>query len=235
MASNGGGSSPRSTGRAGDGAKGGSLVAEIRRAITSGEFAPEQRLVEADLSARFGGSRSAVRAALLQLTEEGLVERVQHRGARVRAVSLEEAVEICEVRMMVEALCAAKAAERADAAQVRELRSIGTRMERLVAEGDVLGYSEANQLLHGRIRELSGQRTATAVLDRLRAQSVRHQFRLSLQPGRPSVSLPEHLAIIDGIAAHDPAAAEQAMRAHLGSVIKALRTIGDSGGGLHRN
>ena len=50
-------------------------VAEaIREAIVSGEFAPDQRLVEADLSERFGASRGNVRTALLQLTSEGLVE-----------------------------------------------------------------------------------------------------------------------------------------------------------------
>lgn len=204
---------------------GGTVAAAIREGITRGEFAPDQRLVEADLSARFGTSRSAVRSALLQLTEEGLVEREQNRGARVRAVSLEEAVEISEVRMTLEGLCAAKAAERIDANQAAELREIGRRMERLVAEGDVLGYSEANQLLHRRIRELSGQRTAGAVLERLRAQNVRHQFRLSLQPGRPNTSLPEHLAIIGAIADHDPEAAERAMRAHLSSVIEALKEV----------
>ncbi|MBB4935281.1 DNA-binding GntR family transcriptional regulator [Lipingzhangella halophila] len=211
---------------------GDSVVAAIREAITRGEFAPDQRLVESDLSDRFDTSRSAVRSALLQLTEEGLVEREQNRGARVRSVSLDEAVEICEVRMMLEGLCAAKAAERATAEEVDELRSIGTRMEALVSEGNVLGYSEANQLLHRRIRELSEQATAEAVLERLRAQSVRHQFRLALQPGRPSVSLPEHLAIIDAIAAHDPAAAEAAMRTHLGSVIEALREASQTVGSM---
>ncbi|MUL41998.1 GntR family transcriptional regulator [Streptomonospora sp. PA3] len=226
MATNRGESRSQRTATGRERGSGGSVAAAIREAITSGEFAPEQRLVEADLSARFGVSRSAVRSALLQLTEEGLVEREQNRGARVRAVSLEEAVEICEVRMMLEALCAAKAAERVDEEEAAELRAIGARMERLVAEGNVLGYSEANQLLHRRIRELSGQQTAGAVLERLRAQSVRHQFRLSLQPGRPGVSLPEHLAIIDAIGSHDPDAAERAMRAHLGSVIEALKGAG---------
>lgn len=206
------------------------VVEAIRDAITRGEFVPDQRLVEADLSERFSASRSAVRSALLQLTNEGLVERVQHRGARVRAVSLDEAIEITEVRMVVEGLCAAKAAERVSESEAAELRAIGTRMTQAVAEGDVLGYSEANQLLHRRIRELSGQTTAAGVLERLRAQSVRHQFGLAMQPGRPAVSLPEHQAIIDAICAHDPQAAEQAARGHLTSVVDALRKADRSAG-----
>jgi DNA-binding GntR family transcriptional regulator len=211
----------------------GSVLEAMRDAIAHGEFVPDQRLVEADLSARFSASRSAVRSALLQLANEGLVERVQHRGARVRAVSLDEAIEITEVRMAVEGLCAAKAAERVTEADADELRLIGTRMADLVAAGDVLGYSEANQELHRRIRALSGQATAEGVLERLRAQSVRHQFRLAIQPGRPAVSLAEHQAIIEAICAHDPGAAERAARRHLASVIEALRSA-DPARGLLR-
>ncbi|MQA95829.1 MAG: FCD domain-containing protein [Streptosporangiales bacterium] len=201
-----------------------SVLDAVRDAIARGEFVPDQRLVEADLSERFSASRATVRAALLQLSNEGLVERVQHRGARVRAISLDEAIEISEVRMVLEGLCAAKAAERATADEAEELRTIGTRMRDAVGAGDVLGYSQCNQELHRRIREIGGQATATGMLERLRAQSVRHQFRLAMQPGRPAVSLREHLAIVDAILAHDPNAAEQAMRAHLTSVIEALRT-----------
>ncbi|MFD1538357.1 GntR family transcriptional regulator [Nonomuraea guangzhouensis] len=205
----------------------GAVLDAMREGIMRGEFVPDQRLVEADLSERFSANRSAVRAALLQLANEGLVERIQNRGARVRAVSLAEAVEISEVRMVVEGLCAAKAAERVTPAEAEELRGLGARMSEAVASGDVLGYSSLNQSLHRRIRELSGQATAGDVLERLRAQVVRHQFRLAMQPGRPAVSLKEHLAIIDAICSGDSETAEQAARGHLRSVIEALRAYKD--------
>ncbi|TDV57225.1 GntR family transcriptional regulator [Actinophytocola oryzae] len=204
------------------------VVAEIRDAIVRGDFVPNQRLVEADLSEQFGASRAAVRSALVELANEGLVERVQNRGARVRAVSLAEAVEISEVRMAVEGLCAAKAAEHVTREQAKQLKAIGRAMRTAVSHGDVLGYSRLNQELHRLVREVSGQRTAQDVLERLRAQSVRHQFRLAMHPGRPSRSLPEHLAIIDAICAHDAAGAEEAARAHLRSVIAALREVDQS-------
>ncbi|GAA4492878.1 GntR family transcriptional regulator [Actinoallomurus oryzae] len=201
------------------------MSAAIREAILAGEFAPGQRLVEADLSARFGASRGSVRAALFDLANEGIVERVQNRGARVRAVTLDEAIEICEVRMAVEGLCAAKAAERITDEQIAELRALGAAMRAAVSEGQITRYSELNQTLHGRIRQISGQSTAAGVLERLRAQNVRHQFRLSLIPGRPHVSLAEHLAIIDEVCARAPEAAERAARRHLLSVIDALGSV----------
>jgi DNA-binding GntR family transcriptional regulator len=211
--------------RAGAGAPDAPLVDAIRRAITDGDFAPNQRLVEADLSEQFGASRSSVRTALLQLSSEGLVERVQNRGARVRAVPLAEAIEIIEVRMAVEGLCAAKAAPRLTDADRDRLRGIGEAMREAVAVGDLLGYSELNKQLHAQIRELGGQATARAVLDRLRAQNVRHQFRLAMQPGRAAVSLPQHLEIIEALCAGDAEAAEAAVRRHLRSVIEVLPEV----------
>jgi DNA-binding GntR family transcriptional regulator len=220
-----------------DGARSGAgvpLVEAIREAIIRGEFVPNQRLVEADLSTQFEASRASVRSALLELTNEGLVERIQNRGARVRAVSLDEAVEISEVRMVLEGLCAAKAATAVTGEEIRELRSIGSSMREAVAEGDLLGYSSLNQELHRRVREIGGQQTASRMLERLRGQNVRHQFRLAMHPGRPSVSLPEHLAIIDAICTHDAGAAEAAARAHLRSVIKTLKEVDRSGAGPAR-
>lgn len=201
------------------------VVDAVRAAIADGEFVPNQRLVEADLSERFGATRTSVRTALLQLAGEGLVERVQNRGARVRAVSLAEAVEITEVRMALEGLCAAKAAERLTDADAGRLREIGEAMRTAVASGDLLGYSELNRRLHGLVLELAGQSTAGAILERLRGQSVRHQFQLAMHPGRPAISLPQHLEIIEAICAGDAAAAEAAMRRHIRSVIDTLPEV----------
>ena len=207
------------------GAAAGPVVDAIREAITDGEFVPNQRLVEADLSERFGASRGSVRTALLELTAEGLVERVQNRGARVRAVSLIEAIEITEVRMALEGLCAAKAATRLTDEDRDQLRGIGSAMREAVRSGDLLGYSELNRQLHALIRELGGQSTAQAVLERLRGQNVRHQFRLALHPGRAAVSLPQHLEIIEALCAGDAEAAEAAVRRHLRSVIDTLPEV----------
>jgi DNA-binding GntR family transcriptional regulator len=201
------------------------LTRILRDAIVSGEFAPNQRLIEADLSAAYGASRAAVRTALLELGAEGLVDREPNRGSRVRAIPLAEAIEILEVRMSLEGLCAAKAAENITDAQIDEFTKL--RADILSAsESDLFEYSRLNQLLDRRIREIADHPTAVAILERLRAQGVRHQFRLAFYPGRAAVSAPEHAAIIDAITARDPGRAETATRAHLGSVIQALRTIG---------
>ena len=179
-------------------------LAALRQAILSGDLAPGQRLVEEELAAMLGVTRQSLRAALLDLTAEGLVERIPNRGARVRVVTTAEAVAITECRMALEALCAAKAAERITDEEAAQLRELGENLKRAVADGNPLKYSELNRELHRRVGAISGQAVAVGLLERLHAQLVRHQFQLALRPGRPEVSLPEHLAIVDAVAGRRP-------------------------------
>lgn len=201
------------------------VTQQIRDAILTGRYAPHQRLIEADISDQFGASRAAVRNALLTLAGEGLVERMPNKGARVRSISVDEAIEIAEVRMGLEALCARKAAELADEVELDALRTIRSEMFAAVEAGNLLTYSDLNRALHSAVQRISGHQTAVSLLERLRAQSARHQFRLALHPGRASVSVHEHAAIIDAIVAGDPDAAEAATRRHLGGVLEVLRTL----------
>lgn len=201
------------------------LAREIREAILSGEFVASQRLVEADLTARFGASRSAVRLALVNLANEGLVERLPNRGARVRSISVDEAVEIVEVRIGLESLCARKAAENLSDEDAQELQQLRDEISASVAEGDLVAYSGLIQDLDRRLREYSGHVTAAQLLERLHAQSARHQFRLAFAPGRVRTSLTQHLAIIDAILARDADRAERATRAHLGDVVGILTAL----------
>jgi DNA-binding GntR family transcriptional regulator len=197
--------------------------ATLRQAILSGDLAPGRRLVEEELAGTLGVTRQSLRSALLDLTAEGLVERIPNRGARVRVVSTAEAVAITECRMALEALCAAKAAERITDDEAAQLRELAENLKRSVADGNPLKYSELNRELHRRVGVISGQTVAVGLLERLHAQLVRHQFQLALRPGRPEVSLPEHVAIAHAVAGRRPEDAERAVRAHLASVIEALR------------
>jgi DNA-binding GntR family transcriptional regulator len=197
----------------------------LRAAILAGEYAPKQRLVEIDLCERFGTSRFILRTALQELAAQGLVEFQRNRGARVRDVSLAEAIEITEVRILLEGLLAARAAERVTKSDTVMLRKIVKDMRTAVEKSELLVYSELNARLHGSIRDIASHETAARLLRQLRDQTVRHQFTLSLVPGRPTVSLPQHEAIVAAIIARESEVAEQAMHAHLQSVIEAFRAL----------
>jgi len=202
----------------------GRIVAEraLRAAIADGDLLPGARLVEADLVAMLGVSRGNVRLAIEALDAEGLVERIPNRGARVRVISTDEAVAITEARMALEALIARKAAERVGAREADSLRRSLADLRGALEGGDLLKYSALIQRLHELIRDIAAQPVAAGLVDRLQAQLVRHQFQLSLRPGRPRVSLRELTALVDAITDRDPDRAEAAAVSHFRSVIAAL-------------
>jgi DNA-binding GntR family transcriptional regulator len=197
---------------------------DLRQAIVSGELLPGERLLEEELSARLGLGRAAVRMALVRLEHDGLVERERHRGARVRRVSEDEAIEILEARAALEGLAARHAATTADEAAIEGLRGIIADMRRLRESGDLIGLSNFNARLHARILEVSGHETAKRLSRTLSSQIVRFQYRTVLLPGRPDHSFAEHAAIVEAIASRDPDAAEAAMVNHLLRVADALRS-----------
>src|SRR5689334_19665818 len=116
------------------------VLARLRAAILHGEFAPRQRLIETELAERYATSRFVLRNALTRLATEGLVELQPNRGARVREISVEEAIEITEIRRAVEGLVAARAAERVTDDDVAALRAVGAEMAEVVGRADMIRY-----------------------------------------------------------------------------------------------
>ncbi len=194
----------------------------LREAIIRGDLAPNQRLVEADMSSAFRMPRAAVRTALVRLEHEGLVEREPHRGARVRLVSEQEAVEILQARAALEGLAARQAALNITPARAEELWAVLERQHAALDRQDLLGASDVNAELHAKIVELSGHSTAQRLIRSLNSQMVRFQFRTILLAGRPPQSVAEHTAIVEAIAAGAADKAERAMKRHLTNVAKAL-------------
>jgi DNA-binding GntR family transcriptional regulator len=202
----------------------------LREEIVSGRLQPNERLVEADLVSSLGVRRTAVRAALVRLEHDGLVEHERNRGAKVRLVGESEAIEILETRAALESLMARKAAANVTEDDVAQLREILASMRTLLAGSDLLAASERNVDLHGAIMRIARHRTAERLVSTLNSQLVRFQYRTILQPGRSERTLGEHEAIVEAIARGDGDAAEAAMRAHLSQVAEALRSAAGAGG-----
>jgi DNA-binding GntR family transcriptional regulator len=197
----------------------------LYQAILRGDFQPNERLIELDLAQLYNVGRAAIRTTLARLEQDGLVEREPNRGARVRAISEEEAVETLEARAVLEGLAARYAARNVTDADIADLRAIVGEMEARLAEGDLLGISEGNTRLHSRLLQIANNKTVARLIERLHAQHIRSQFRLILVPGRPPRSVAEHRAIVEAVASRDPDAAEAAMRSHLANTVETLRTL----------
>lgn len=204
------------------------VVDDLRADILGGVFVPGERLIELQLSERYDCGRAAVRAVLVQLESEGLVERQANRGAVVRRVSIAEAIEITEARAALESLIAARAARQASEDDVAELVGIIAEMRGAVEENDAGRYSALNRNLHQLLRTISRHTVASELVANLRNRAVQNQYRLAMMPGRQSVSLEQHAAIVNAVVAGDEDAAAAAMNDHLCSVIDVLNQWGDA-------
>lgn len=193
----------------------------LRDAIATGELLPSQRLVESDLAESLGVGRAAVRTAIARLAQERLVERLPNRGARVRRVSDAEALEVVELRLVLECLIVRHAALNAGARDIECLTRILADMAEQCALEDMAGFARTNADFHNEVMRISRHETAQRMLDSL----LSHRFELQrlTTPSRPSDRLQEHRVIFDAIAAHDADAAEAAMRDHLSGVVERWR------------
>jgi DNA-binding GntR family transcriptional regulator len=202
-----------------------SVAEALREAILRGDYAPGQRLVEAELTATFGASRPAIREALRLLSGDGLIDLELHRTAQVRQLTSAQAAEIADLREVVESYVARRAAQRAKADDIAGLRQNIEDMRQAIADFDVENYSRLNEELHERIAKIAAQSEADAVLRRLSIQLTRFNRKLSLHPGRPIETLTEHEKIVKAIASHDPDRAEAAMRMHLAEMAGEIRAL----------
>ncbi len=192
----------------------------------NGVYMPNQRLIEAEVTQALGVSRATLRAALIRLYHEGLVEVEVNRGARVRAFSLEEAAAILEVREVLEGLAAALAAEKATPQDIGALRDVVGEMKEALAVDDVRRYAQLNHQFHQIILDAAGNEVLKRVLGSLQYPLLRYQFGSILVPGRKDASFAEHQEILAALERRDPEALERAARRHVALVREAVQRSG---------
>jgi DNA-binding GntR family transcriptional regulator len=205
------------------------VFARLRQAILAGELKPGTRLVERELAAQLGVSRTPVREAFRKLELEGLVSQTGRRTLVVTQVSAQDMREVFQIRAALEGLAAAMAAENAGPRHLTRFRSIVADMERCLEAGDLKGFGRLNDRFNETLYEAAGSARLSQMLESLR-EYVSRLTRVGYDaPGRPREALAEHAAIVDAIAARDAEAARQAATGHVQHSQKSLlRTLSPS-------
>ncbi|EFL03048.1 GntR family transcriptional regulator, partial [Streptomyces sp. SPB78] len=134
-----------------------SVCTAIRDDIVSGVYERGSRLTEELLARRYGVSRVPVREALRTLEAEGFVVTRRHAGAQVAEPGAQEAVDVLETRLLLEPLCAARAAQRRTEAHLKVLRGL----VRLGQERARRGQEEDLRSLGGGFHETLVQASAS--------------------------------------------------------------------------
>ncbi len=190
--------------------------ANIVAAITGGEFKPGERLPEVDLARRLGISRGPLREALGRL-EGRLVTRTPRIGFSVISLTRRDLDELLALREALEGMTARLAAARLTDPELRALRALMARHGKAPPpDGERYIARPLDDEFHARIAHAAGNARIEAILfQSLYFQLQLYRFRGSARPGGAATALAEHHRILDALAAHDPDAAEAAMRDHL--------------------
>ncbi|MFP3987456.1 GntR family transcriptional regulator [Streptomyces sp. E11-3] len=178
-----------------------SVCTAIREDIVSGVLERGSRLTEELLARRYGVSRVPVREALRTLEAEGFVRTRRHAGAQVAEPSAQEAADLLEMRLLLEPLGAARAAQRRTEAHLKVLRGL----VRLGQERARRGHSEDLRSLGGWFHETLAQACGSPGLTTLLTQ-LRHKVAWMYTvdpPAQPAESWAEHGAIVDAVARGD--------------------------------
>jgi DNA-binding GntR family transcriptional regulator len=191
------------------------LEREIEAMILNGELAVGERVLEFQLAERFKVSRSPVREALRALDAVGIVEVVPNRGAFVRRIALEEALEVYEVRAALFGQAGRLMAERGTNDAIAMLQGLHKELTEASKAHDFERYFPLNFRFHEHIVDSAGNRTLAyeyrMLVKRLRLFRARNlMFGDNLE-----VSNREHRAIVEAIAGRDVEAAGLACFDHV--------------------
>ncbi len=206
-----------------DGGKGSRPVGTLERLralILTGEYGPDERLIEEQLADRLGVSRTPVRQALAMLEAEGLVEITPNRGATVRSFSVDDVWDIYDLRAVLEGHAARRAAGRIENGELERLRELAGEMERLPGrfddhEEESRALVALNQEFHGTIVEASRNRRLERLINRTVEIPLMFKAFFWYTPHERTISNHYHRQILEALENGDADRAEIIMREHV--------------------
>jgi len=197
-----------------DGVTGARVADELRQAILRGAHPPGTRLRQQELAAQYGASRVPVREALRILESEGLVAMVANTGAWIAQLSLDECVELYQVRERIEPLLLRYSLPQLTSEQITRLAELAEQMR---LAGDVEEFLALDREFH--LGSYAGASTTflTATVERLwnTTQHYRRAFTRLLDGESNRILHDEHHMLVAAIRDSDSDEAERVLFGHI--------------------
>ena len=196
---------------------------KIRADILACVLAPGARVFENDLAKRYNVCKSPVRDALLRLQEQGLIEVLPRKGYLIRPISIGDAHDLYEMRLLLEKSCIRRACDNASDEGLASLDRF-----RSVENGDLAHWVTYNRDFHRRIAELSGNGRMAKMAEEVIDQFDRLTFVGVSNPPTAAASekfVAEHCEIIDALQARDRSKATSLINKHISKSQKRLFAV----------
>lgn len=195
--------------------------AEIRARILNGAFRPHERLIEERLARELGMSRTPIRQALTRLEAEGLVTLIPNRGAIVCSYSVQDVVEIYDLRALLEGHAARRAASEITGNELDRLRKLVEGMEGFSLEAfpsheeAVRWFTARNNEFHHTIHLASRNQRLVELLSRTIQIPLVYRSFFGYTPKEYALSNYYHRKIMQALEQRDGDQAEVLMRVHI--------------------
>ncbi|KAA0969649.1 FCD domain-containing protein [Aureimonas fodinaquatilis] len=188
---------------------------EVIAMLDRGEISPGERLLEARLARRLNVSRNIAREALRALEQVGIVRIVPNRGAEVRKLSMEDALELYDLRAGLARTAARLAAKRINRIQLDEMQELQRQLQHAVNHDDALLYNTINHRFHEIVFK-AARNTRLASYNAM----VEDELRLFLNRTFYSASAfasswEEHQRVLDGLLEGDEKKSSDAFENHI--------------------
>ncbi len=194
------------------------VVDHVRDLIAHNELQPGTRIVEGELCARLGVSRTPLREALKTLEGEGLIAFVPTRGAVVREISRVELHNLLEVLTGLEAFAGRLACERATSEEVDAITRQHEQMERDYVGRDRPAYFATNLAIYSSIVRAAHNPEMITIHEQLSARSQRMRYNYSSDEQSWLAAMQEHRLMIAALLRRDGPALADVLRRHIGFV-----------------
>lgn len=183
----------------------------IKEMILKNELLAGEKIIQEKLAAELGVSRMPLHKAFQMLENELLVESIPRRGIFVSQFNLSEIKDAFECREAIEGVAARKAAELISIEKLNYLYGLFLPFKNNLHDVDLIKYEESDRLFHKALLEISDNK----ILQRMEifGNIITKTYQRGLTRG-PSETYPEHMGIIDAIAARNGDEAERLIRLH---------------------
>jgi len=197
----------------------------VKQSIFELKFKPGEVVADTQIAEELGISRTPVREALYKLESEGLLVGVARKGWRVYSLSLEDIHHIFDIKVSIEGMLAAKAAESTDESLRQQLQDAVNQMQTAVDADDPKLWLDADFKLHAVMFQMAQNERAERIISNLNDQWHRLRIGFAAMEGRISRSTQEHETFVQAILDGNSEYAEQAMREHLNQVRAELERL----------
>ncbi|MEE6135022.1 GntR family transcriptional regulator [Mycobacterium sp. 050128] len=204
----------------------------VKTQVLTGAFPGGELISEGDVATALGMSRTPVREAFLRMEAEGLLRLYPQRGALVVPVSPDEVRSVIEARLMLEQHAARKVVGRGPAVCAAVFERLTAELQRqreTAAAGDWRQFLDSDRAFHAITLEESGNAILSGFYSSLRDRQMRMIGESALrEQDRVATIMREHLAIAEALRDGDLPRAQQAVRTHLASTVRAIGLAVDS-------